>query len=66
MGAMNTSGSELMSYLLFQANFTRELIALGYRDAMDRSGEILRFFGGEHIQSTGATQTMRKLQSEDV
>jgi NTE family protein len=64
MGAMNTGGSELMSYLMFQSSFTREVIALGYRDAMDRSGEIMRFFGGEHVQSTGATQTMRRLQTD--
>jgi len=64
MGAMNTGGSELMSYLMFESTFTRELIALGYRDAMDRSGEIMRFFGGEHVQSTGATVAMRKLQTD--
>jgi NTE family protein len=64
MGAMNTSGSELMSYLMFQGSFTRELIALGYRDAMDRSGEIVAFLGGEHVKSTGATGTLRRLQSK--
>jgi NTE family protein len=63
MGAMNTGGSALMSYLMFQGSFTRDLIALGYKDAMDRSGEIMAFLGGEHVQSTGATQTMRRLQS---
>jgi NTE family protein len=63
MGAMNTGGSALMSYLMFQGSFTRDLIALGYQDAMDRSGEITAFLGGERLQSTGATQAMRKLQS---
>jgi NTE family protein len=63
MGAMNTGGSALMSYLMFQGSFTRDLITLGYHDAMDRSGEIMAFLGGEQVLSTGATQTMRKLQS---
>ncbi len=61
MGAMNTGGSALMSYLMFEGSFTRELIALGYKDAMDRSGELIAFLGGEHVQSTGATHTMRRL-----
>jgi NTE family protein len=63
MGAMNTGGGELMSYLMFEGSFTRDLITLGYKDAMDRSGEIMRFMGGEILQSTGATQTMHKLLS---
>jgi len=63
MGAMNTGGGELMSYLMFQGSFTRELIALGYKDAMDRSGELMAFLGSETVQSTAATPTMRKMQS---
>ena len=35
-----------MSYLLFQDSFTRELIALGYQDAMKRSDDLLAFLGG--------------------
>jgi NTE family protein len=63
MGAMNTGGGALMSYLMFQSTFTRDLIALGYKDAMDRSGEIMAFLGGEHVQATGATQAMKRLQA---
>ncbi len=38
-------GSALASYLLFEAPFTRELIALGEADTMARRDEVLRFFG---------------------
>lgn len=61
MGALNTGGGQLMSYLLFQDRFTRELIALGYRDAMKRSDDLLAFLGGLSIASTGTTGILRRL-----
>jgi NTE family protein len=61
MGALNTGGGQLMSYLLFQDTYTRELIALGYQDAMKRSDELLAFMGGYPLESTGATAVMRRL-----
>lgn len=63
MGAMNTGGGQLMSYLLFQDTYTRELIALGYQDAMRRSDDLLAFLGGHSVESTGATGVMRRLGS---
>jgi NTE family protein len=45
VGAMNRDGSALLSYLLFEKSFCRELIALGYQDTMPRSKEILQFLG---------------------
>lgn len=63
MGAMNTGGGQLMSYLLFQDTYTRELIALGYQDAMKRSDDLLAFLGGFTVASTGATGMMRRLAS---
>ena len=38
-------GAVLASYLLFEAPFTRELMALGAADTMARRAEVQRFFG---------------------
>ena len=38
-------GAALASYLLFEADFTRELMALGVSDTMARRDEVARFFG---------------------
>lgn len=61
MGAMNTGGGQLMSYLMFQDSYTRELIALGFQDAMKRADDLVAFLGGYSIDSTGATGIMRRL-----
>ena len=38
-------GAALASYLLFEAPFTRELMALGEADTRARAGEVRAFFG---------------------
>jgi NTE family protein len=43
MGAADVGGSELLSYLLFESSYTRELIALGIEDGLSRMDEVLRF-----------------------
>ena len=43
-GAMNRSGSNLASYLLFEDTFCRTLIDLGYQDTMVREKEVRAFF----------------------
>lgn len=43
-GAMTRRGANLASYLLFEKGFCQELIALGYRDTIDRVEEINAFF----------------------
>lgn len=40
MGASNVGGRTLLSYLLFEGSYTRELMALGYADAMLRRDEL--------------------------
>jgi NTE family protein len=43
-GALNRSGSNLASYLLFEQSFCRALIDLGYQDAAAREAEVRDFF----------------------
>jgi NTE family protein len=43
LGGFRRGGSNLVSYLLFEKPYTRELIELGYKDAMQRKDEILTF-----------------------
>ena len=42
-GALNRSGSNLASYLLFESSFCRALIDLGYQDAARREAEVREF-----------------------
>jgi NTE family protein len=42
-------GSALASYLLFEAPFTQELMALGEADTVARRDEVLRFFGWDRM-----------------
>jgi NTE family protein len=43
LGAHNAPNSLLLSYLLFERGFTREMIEMGYQDAKMRAGEIRDF-----------------------
>ena len=42
-GATNTSGAGVLSYLLFEAGYCRELIELGRRDAMAKRDALCQF-----------------------
>ena len=46
-GALNRSGSNLASYLLFEESFCRALIDLGYQDTLAREHEVKEFFAIE-------------------
>jgi NTE family protein len=50
IGANDTGGTHLLSYLLFERGFTQELIALGYRDACARAEELIEFLGLEAVK----------------
>ena len=45
IGAMGPNGSTLLSYVLFEAPFCRDLIALGYKDTLQQKDELLKFIG---------------------
>jgi NTE family protein len=56
IGGSDASGGQLSSYLTFEAGYTRALIELGYKDAMDSRTALMAFMSGERMpQPTSAT-----------
>jgi NTE family protein len=49
IGAADAEGGQLASYLMFEAPYTRELIELGYRDAMEARSALVAFMSGEKL-----------------
>jgi NTE family protein len=49
IGGRDASGYQLASYLTFEAGYTRALIELGYRDAMEARTAVLAFMSGEKL-----------------
>ena len=47
IGALETRGGLLLSYLLFDSSYTQELMQLGKADATARKSEILAFLRAE-------------------
>jgi len=64
LGALNYGGSQLLSYLLFESGYTRELIQLGYEDAMARRESLLDFMDGQPILSPAGITGWRDLSEE--
>ena len=52
-GALNRSGSNLASYLLFEESFCRALIDLGYQDTISREAELREFFNPPEERTYG-------------
>jgi NTE family protein len=49
IGGRDASGFQLASYLTFESGYTRALIELGYRDAMEARAALLAFMSGEKL-----------------
>ena len=49
IGGRDASGDQLASYLTFEAGYTRALIELGYRDAMEARTALMAFMSGEKL-----------------
>ena len=63
-GALNYGGRQLVSYLLFESGYTRELIRLGYSDAMDRRQQLADFMQGVPVDDPTGITGWRDLSEE--
>lgn len=49
VGGLHRSGSQLLSYLLFEGGYCRDLIALGHKDALAQGDKLLDFIKGRPV-----------------
>jgi NTE family protein len=49
IGALTREGRPLMSYLMFDAPFCKELMELGYQDGLAAREQILRLLGQDEL-----------------
>ncbi len=57
VGATRRNGSTILSYLLFESGYTRALMELGYRDAMERRSEVAAFLRCRESDSHGSSRS---------
>jgi len=49
IGGRDIAGAQLASYLMFESGYTRALIELGYRDAMEARSALMAFMSGARL-----------------
>ena len=57
IGGRGASGLQLPSYLMFESGYTRDLIKLGYRDAMEARTALMAFMTGQKLSAAAAEAT---------
>lgn len=60
IGAYNSGGRPLISYLLFEKAYCQELIDLGYQDAMRRKDRLLPFLLGDVVPALDGPRHIRE------
>jgi NTE family protein len=60
IGGRGKSTNRLLSFLLFEKEYTRELIRLGYKDAMKVKDELLDFISGADVPRLFAPAWIKK------
>jgi len=59
MGVHGSGGAQLASYLMFETGFTRELIALGYQDALRQQTVLVNFLTDRPLDATTMLPALR-------
>ncbi|MGE5626361.1 MAG: patatin-like phospholipase family protein [Bacillota bacterium] len=57
VGGLHKSGSQLLSYLLFEGGFCKDLIELGQRDAQAQADKLMAFIGPDSKDAEPETRT---------